>query len=292
MEEAKPKKRKRKARRRRGKIQALQTALSVILGGLKSAFRYGFLWFREFSRRAGLVIVNPFKAFKEMAENPDIGGPIAVLVILIAMDVINRQLFMLFKTNLYILKRPDSLEPLSPSLMDYATATSLAVMSLLNNGYFILRTAAIYYLMTWLFKAERRFTTILMATTYSMAVYMVGKIIEAAMILSVVPPLTVVVAVDTAVIMISSSITLVRMNLKNVEIADAMTNAYRAEWEALTIPQVLFKIGYLFSVWSYFICSVALYVICRMPKKKALMAGLTPVLVDAVLRLVLYGRLF
>jgi len=294
--ETKPKTRRRRKprrrRKRRGKIQTLQTAAAIILGGLKSTLKHAALWLREFSRRTGLVIANPFKAFKEIAENPDIGGPIAILAILIAMDIINKQLFMLFKTNLYILKRPDLLEPLNPSLMDYATAIRLAVMSLLNNGYFILRTTAIYYLMTWLFRAERSFTTILMATTYSISVYIIGKIIEAAMILFVVPPLTVVVAVDTAVVMLSSSITLVRMNLKNIEIADTMTNAYRTEWETLTIPQVLFNIGYSFSVWSYLICSVALHILCRMPKKKALIAGLTPVVVDTIIRLVLYGGFF
>jgi len=296
LEKSKPKTRRRRKprrrKRRRGKLQTLQAVVSAILGWLKSALKYAALWLREFSRRIGLVIANPFKAFREIAENPDIGGPIAILVILIAMDLINRQLFMLFKTDLYILKKPDLLEPLNPSLMDYTTAIRLAVMSLVNYGYFILRNTAIYYLMAWLFKAERRFTTILMATIYSISVYIIGKIIEAAMILFVVPPLTVVVAVDTAVVMLSSSITLVLMNMKNIEIADAMTNTYKAEWEKRTIPQVLFNIGYSFSIWSYLICSVALYILCRMQKKKALVAGLAPAAVDAIIKLVLYGGFF
>ncbi|MEM2849785.1 MAG: YIP1 family protein, partial [Candidatus Bathyarchaeia archaeon] len=250
------------------------------------------LWLKEFLRRAGLVTVNPLKAFVEIGENPDIGGPIAVLMILIIADLINRQLFMLFKTELFILKGSDVLEPYKSSLMDTATATQIAVMSLINYGYYILRNSIIYYVMMWILKTERHFTSILMATAYAMFTYVIGKVIEALAILFVIPPLTIVIAVDTSVAMLSSSVTLVLINMENVEIANAMTNTYREAWENQPAPRVLSNMGYAFSIWSCLICIIALYTMFKMPKSKALIAGITPLIADAILRVVLLGGFF
>ncbi|MEM2240283.1 MAG: YIP1 family protein [Candidatus Bathyarchaeia archaeon] len=250
------------------------------------------MWLKEFFRRAGLVAVNPLRAFTEISENPDIGGPIAVLVILIIADLVNRQLFMLFKTDILILKGSNVLEPYKSTLMDTATATQIAVMSLINYGYYILRNSIIYYIMAWILKTEKHFTSILMATAYAMFTYVLGKVIEALAILFVIPPLTVVVAVDTSVAMLSSSITLVLINIGNIEAANAMTNTYREAWEGQLAPRVLSNMAYAFSIWSCLICTIALYVMFKMPKSRAIIAGITPIIVDAVLRIVLLGRFF
>lgn len=281
--------RRRKAKTRREKIQAI--ALSI-LKTVYSGLKWSGLWLKEFLRRAGLVTVNPLKAFVEIGENPDIGGPIAVLMILIIADLINRQLFMLFKTDILILKGSDALEPYKSSLMDTATATQIAVMSLINYGYYILRNSIIYYVMMWILKTERHFTSILMATAYAMFTYVIGKVIEALAILFVIPPLTIVIAVDTSVAMLSSSLTLVLINIENVEIANAMTNMYREAWENQLAPRVLSNMGYAFSIWSCLICIIALYVMFKMPKSKALIAGITPLIADAILRVVLLGGFF
>lgn len=281
--------RKRRAKTRREKLKALAVS---ILKATYSGFKWSGLWFKEFLRRAGLVAFNPLKAFVEISENPDIGGPIAVLVMLIVADLINRQLFMLFKTELFIFKGSGVLEPYKSSLMDTATATQIAVMSLINYGYYILRNSAIYYITAWVLKTEKHFTSILMATAYSMFTYIIGKIIEALAILFIIPPLTIVLAVDTSVAMLSSSITLVLINMENIEIANTMTNTYRKAWESQLIPKVLQNMGYAFSIWSCIICMVALYVMFKMPRSKALIAGATPLIIDAILRVVLLGGLF
>ncbi|MBS7611852.1 hypothetical protein KEJ27_06555 [Candidatus Bathyarchaeota archaeon] len=257
-----------------------------------SGLKWSGLWLKEFLRRAGLVAINPLKAFAEIGENPDIGGPIAVLVILIIADLINRQLFMLFKTDILILKGSNVLEPYKSSLMDTTTATQIAVMSLINYGYYILRNSIIYYIMMWMLKTERHFTSILMATAYAMFTYVIGKVIEALAILFVIPPLTVVLAVDTSIAMLSSSVTLVLINMENVEVANTMTNTYREVWESQLAPRVLSNMGYAFSIWSCLICTIALYVMFKMHKSKALIAGITPLIVDAILRAVLLGGFF
>jgi|YelNatPaOPRAMG01_1025707.scaffolds.fasta_scaffold00143_9 hypothetical protein len=263
-----------------------------MLRAMYSGLKWSGLWLKEFLRRAGLVAFNPFKAFMEISENPDIGGPIAVLVILIIADLINRQLFMLFKTNLFILKGSGVLEPYKSSLMDTTTATQIVVMSLINYGYYILRNSIIYYIMAWILKTEKHFTSILMSTAYAMFTYVIGKVIEAFAILFIVPPLTVVLAVDTSVAMLSSSVTLVLINIGNIEAANTMTNTYREAWENQLAPKVLSNMAYVFSVWACLICTVALYVMFKMPKSKALIAGVTPLIIDAILRVVLLGRLF
>ncbi len=278
--------RRRKAKTRREKVQAIVVS---ILKAMYSGFKWSGLWLKEFLRRAGLAAVNPLKAFVEIFENPDIGGPIAVLVILILADLVNRQLFMLFKTELFILKGSNALEPYKSSLMDTATATQIAVMSLINYGYYILRNSIIYYVMMWILKTERHFTSTLMVTAYSMFTYVIGKVVEALAILFIIPPLTIVLGVDTSIAMLSSSVTLVLINMENIEIANTMTNAYRKAWENQLAPRFLSNMGYIFSIWSCLICVMAFYVMFKMPRSKALITGVTPLIVDAILRVVLLG---
>jgi len=245
------------------------------------------IWFKEVSRRIGLVIVHPFRAFSEIAENPDLGGPILVLSLVTALDLVNRYILYTYKTKLYIVKNPGWYQP-QPGLppMNVYTLYTLAMTFLIYMAYMVLKSVLIYYLSAWLLKGERSFTSLLIATVYSFSVYILRKTVEIVFALYILPPVDIYTTVRDDILALSSSATLLLLNEDYKRIALALSEASRKAWENLPVSKVMTYVVYGFDLWIYLIGILIVYYVTELPKDKAVIVGVLPLVLDVFLRMV------
>lgn len=245
------------------------------------------VWFKEVSRRIGLVVVNPFQAFGEIAENPDLGGPVLVLSLVTALDLCNRYILYTYKTRLYIVKNPGWFQPQPglPPMNAYALYT-LAMTFLIYMAYMLFKSVLIYYLSAWLLKGERSFIGLLIATVYSFSVYILRKTVEIVFALYLLPPVDVYTTARDDVLALSSSTTLILLNEGYKHIALTLSEASRRAWGNLLVSKVMAYLGYGFDLWVYMLGILIAYYIAELPRDKAVIVGILPLALDIFLRTV------
>jgi len=245
------------------------------------------LWFKEVSRRMGLVIVHPFRAFSEIAENPDLGGPVLVLAIVTALDLTNRYVLYTYKTKLYVVKNPQwyQLQAGLPPMNVY-TLYTLAMTFIIYMAYMVFKSVLLYYLSAWLLRGERSFTNLLIATVYSFSVYILRKAVEIVFALYFLPPVNVYTTVRDDILALSSSATLLLLNENYKHIALALSEASRRTWENLPVSKVMTYMAYGFDLWVYLLGILIVYYITELPKDKAVVVGILPLVLDVFLRTV------
>lgn len=245
------------------------------------------VWIKEVFRRIILVVVNPFRAFREIAENPDLGGPILVLSLVTTFDLANRYILYTYKTKLYIVKNPNFYQPLPepPPMNAYALYT-LAMTFLIYMAYMVFKSVLIFYLSAWALRGERNFMNLLIATVYSFSVYIFRKTVETVFALYLLPPVDVYTTVRDDVLALSSSATLILLNEDCKRIALTLSEASRGAWGNLLVSKVMMYLGYGFDLWVYMLGILVAYYVAELPRGKAAIVGILPLALDILLRTV------
>ncbi|MEM2904818.1 MAG: YIP1 family protein [Candidatus Bathyarchaeia archaeon] len=208
--------------------------------------------------RMGSVVVNPKRAFNEIAESPDFFGLVFVLAASVLASLGAQYVLWTTKITFFDVDLGKVASPAFPYA--YYGLSELFSFGVVYLG----RNFVMYYILSWVLRGERDAGLLLACTGYTLVTQLVGRLIQVFLSYAAFPSVRYQVSTETSIVLLTASVQQVLAHQENWARTTAFNQEAALVWQMSAAVKGFSYFTYVVNAWTALVAIPMIYAVTRL----------------------------